>query len=156
MGKGFRRFLCCHNMTTITTFLTTQKTPATAEKFHCENCLFNTSKKSEWLRHLSTQKHNDNTSTTQKRQKTPTPIYTCDNCEKNYKDRAGLWRHKKKCSQQTVYTIPPNPKDTMQLITPDIVMEIMKQNKDIQNLLIEQNNKLIEKITEISIVRERP
>jgi len=128
--------------------MTTENAPKRAHKFYCEYCDYNTSKTSDWKRHLSTDKHENNAKTTIATQNAPkTPTYDCPTCNKPHNDRAGLWRHKKKCIQMP-----------SQFITIDVVMEIMKQNKEVQNILIEQhkeaqnvlieqNNKLMEKIT---------
>ena len=128
--------------------MTTENAPKRAHKFYCEYCDYNTSKTSDWKRHLSTDKHENNAKTTIATQNAPkTPTYDCPSCNKPHNDRAGLWRHKKKCIQMP-----------SQFITIDVVMEIMKQNKEVQNVLIEQhkeaqnvlieqNNKLMEKIT---------
>jgi hypothetical protein len=35
-------------------------------------------------------------------------IYSCEYCEKTYKDRTGIWRHKKKCSSDPKNKIPEN------------------------------------------------
>ena len=35
-------------------------------------------------------------------------IYSCEYCEKTYKDRSGIWKHKKKCSSDPKNKIPKN------------------------------------------------
>ena len=62
-------------------------------KFTCEKCAFECSNKQDYTRHLSTAKH--------KRHHSSSIInnLVCDICNKQYKDRSGLWRHKKKCTQ---------------------------------------------------------
>ena len=57
-------------------------------KFHCEKCDYSCSKKHLWTQHISTLKH--------KRQR-PATKFVCEICGKIYKQRSGLWRHKKKC-----------------------------------------------------------
>ena len=56
--------------------------------------------------------------------------HTCDYCEKEYNDRAGLWRHRKKCK--------------------DIICEIKKPDdsadKDLIMMLVKQNSELLEVI----------
>ena len=83
-------------------------TPKNAEIFSCEKCLFKCSKKSDWNRHISTPKHKNqpfvnfsNQFVNQKRQgienqENGEKKYDCI-CGKKYKDKSGLWRHKKKC-----------------------------------------------------------
>jgi len=78
--------------------MTTEKSPK-IPSFNCEKCKYITSNKKDYSKHLLTLKHtkttNDNGSTTDK---SPIYIFMCDTCEKTYNDRAGLWRHKKKCT----------------------------------------------------------
>jgi hypothetical protein len=59
--------------------------------------------------------------------------FNCNICTKKYHDRSGLWRHKKKCKpkEEDQYKIP--------IISQELVMEILKQNDDLKNLLVEQN-----------------
>ena len=67
--------------------------------YYCETCDFKSSKKYSWDRHLLTAKHLKSTGynalATIKGKKGK--MYICENCSKSYKDRTGLWRHKKNC-----------------------------------------------------------
>jgi ribosomal protein L37AE/L43A len=65
--------------------------------------------------------------------------HICDNCNKEYKNRSGLWKHKQMCisTSQTDKTNTEN-------ITPELVVEIIKQNQEFKNMLIEQNKQIIE------------
>jgi hypothetical protein len=81
-----------------------QKIP---KKFVCENCDFITSNKKDYNRHTETIKHKHNccqpNSTTEQLLPPHPPILYPENpkfkciCGKNYKDKSGIWRHKKKC-----------------------------------------------------------
>ena len=68
----------------------------TSNKFYCECCDYNTSRKYNFNIHLNSKRHknnkNENNSNSAKISK-----YECQNCAKSFNDRAGLWRHKKKC-----------------------------------------------------------
>jgi len=67
-------------------------------QFCCTTCDFTCSKKSNYEAHLLTSKHiksiKNNESHTQ-------PIPNKCSCGKEYKNRSGLWRHKKKCTTLT-------------------------------------------------------
>jgi hypothetical protein len=63
-------------------------------RFYCKNCDYGTSKKSNINNHYLSAKH---VKTTEK-QPGLSHKYKCNNCEKPFNDRPGLWRHKKKCS----------------------------------------------------------
>ena len=67
-------------------------------KYICEKCDYFTSKKSSFKTHTESKKHltticNENYAKNCSKQ------YSCNKCEKIYKDRAGLWRHSKKCNK---------------------------------------------------------
>ena len=56
--------------------------------FYCECCDYRTVRKQNFIKHLATEVHLET-----KKDATLTCVY----CEKKYKTRAGLWKHKKKC-----------------------------------------------------------
>jgi hypothetical protein len=72
---------------------------------YCECCDYTASQKSNWDRHLSSKKHMKKAfpsvskpfpkrvKTSKKRVKS----YICEHCGVEYKNRSGLWKHKKKC-----------------------------------------------------------
>ena len=81
-----------------------EKTPKNAELFACENCDFSCCKKSEWDRHLMTQKHENLTNpnfigSAQNKSRT----FKCQICNKIYKHASTLSTHKKKCVSSSTY-----------------------------------------------------
>jgi hypothetical protein len=85
--------------------------------FLCKLCDYSTSNCKDYKKHLSTSKHQLATKSTEKSQKNATCF--CD-CGKKYKDRSGLWRHKKKCEyirEQTmsISSIDKNVVDSTEL-----------------------------------------
>lgn len=70
-----------------------KKNPKT---YSCFICNFVTKKTTDYKRHCQTIKHNNNNINSPivvvKKE-----IHKCQNCNKEYTDRTGLWRHKKKC-----------------------------------------------------------
>jgi hypothetical protein len=70
---------------------------------------------------------------TEKHQKN---IYTCENCEKEYSSRNGLWSHKKKCEIEHENSKPLN------FITPELIIELIRDNKEMKQLILEHNNTL--------------
>jgi hypothetical protein len=111
--------------------MTTEKTEKNAKNYCCNKCYFNTCNKTDFSRHLTTQKHKNNVSTTDDNVKN-VKKYICENCEKEYNDRPGLWRHKKKC-QETNFKI-----DKDEVTDKELIMTLLKQNSQ----LIEQNAEL--------------
>jgi predicted Rossmann fold nucleotide-binding protein DprA/Smf involved in DNA uptake len=65
----------------------------------------------------------------------------CD-CGKNYKERSGLWRHKKICDNKTNDTI----KEIAKSITDkdELIMFLIKENAEFKNIIVDQQNKMFE------------
>jgi hypothetical protein len=64
----------------------------------------------------------------------------CENCNKEYKDRTGLWRHKKTCNVEKGIS-PDQQKNINNLIEPsdkELIMMVVKQNSE----LIKENSEL--------------
>ena len=77
-------------------------------KFYCKFCNFSTSKNSNYLTHLKTKKHLNNTlegnyGIKKSQKNAEQKIYNCD-CGKKFKSNSGLWKHKKKCDLDTHLT----------------------------------------------------
>ena len=121
--------------------------------YYCENCHYSCSKKFNWERHIITSKHqnatNSNKIATEKEQKgqnEPKDLkLSCDKCNKEFKDRTGLWRHKKKCDMDNLqHSIKhstqninkcANLNDITNLTT--LICELVKSNTDIHKSVIE-------------------
>lgn len=127
--------------------MATENEPESAPKYHCSCCSYPTSKTSDWTRHLATKKHKNNASTTPGNSEipAPTPTYICPNCNKSHNDRAGLWRHKKKC-------IPPQetPQENNPPIPVHFLLDIIKQDRELRNTLIEQNLLFMRRFAEMT------
>ena len=74
--------------------MATEKTQKNAKKYICEPCHYNSCNKTDYMRHVNTIKHKNNTLATTLDNKN----YICENCEKSYNDRTGLWKHRKTCT----------------------------------------------------------
>ena len=122
--------------------------PKSTEIFSCEKCDYKTSRYSHWERHKTTAKHNfqqnQHFSNGISVQKVPesTRIYYCK-CGKQYKDRSGLWRHKKTCnfdeeSMSKLVTETENiKKEYQEMNSTELVMQLLHQNNELQKQLIE-------------------
>jgi uncharacterized C2H2 Zn-finger protein len=111
--------------------MSTEKTKKITVLYECTYCDYITSKKTDYNRHNTTQKHIFNISSTTINGKNE-KSYICNNCEKIFKERSGLWRHKKKCCQPSNEVEDYNIKDKDSL-----VLQLLKQNVDLQKSLIE-------------------
>jgi hypothetical protein len=102
-------------------------TPNYAENFCCEYCDFKCCKQSDYDRHLMTRKHKNRTNVDNIEQGfTPSTIFTCKKCNKEYKARTSLWYHEKKC------------KSTSLVIKKD--SEIIVENNNEKNIIISPSN----------------
>ncbi len=117
--------------------MSTDLVPEISCKFYCKCCDYTTSRKSQYERHLLTDKHkkyNNSTNINNKVQKSSV-IFECK-CGKIYNDRSGLWRHKQICNTKF---------DTKNDKTLDynMIYELFKiqvnENKELKDILIEQN-----------------
>jgi hypothetical protein len=120
-------------------------------QFSCEDCHYSTSKKYDYEKHISTDKH-----------KKITNIYQClplepidDNenkqrvceCGKKYSCKQSLYVHKKNCKQP----LPLLKDDQIDTSTLDmnLIMQLLKQNDEFKALMVEQNNKMMESFQEV-------
>ena len=125
--------------------------PKSSEKFICNLCDYNTSRRSQYLRHLTTDKHKSRmteTIVTQTETKSSKKFQklTCE-CGMFFNNRTTMWRHKKICVKE----IPKGIEDCSDvnivkeiqhtnLITTELVMELIKDNKEMKQIMLEQNN----------------
>ena len=120
--------------------------------FCCQICDYSTSRKSSYNKHLMTSKHQTLTNINKNAQESCEKIsndsdFTCDNCEKVYKSRVGLWKHNKVCKIEKEEANNINNIDitNVQMLT-NMVFEVVKQNAETQK----QNQDLINKLYELS------
>jgi len=72
----------------------------------------------------------------------PTLGFSCNNCDKSFQYRSGLWKHKKTCCINSTPT-------TSTLINPDIIMNIIYQNSEFKEMLIEQSKQSQQQTSEL-------
>ena len=98
------------------------------KKYFCENCKYYTSRKSQYVRHLETDKHYKNI------KQPATKVlnnFTCI-CGNTYLYKSGLYKHKKKCA------------DKKKMSNEELFLSILKDNQDFKQMLIDQNTKIME------------
>ena len=112
--------------------------------YNCNICNYTTIIKSNYDKHLLTDKHLSNVNG-----KSIETTYICSECNKVYLNNSGLWKHKKKCVINNTETEPlQNTFIPSNSLTTELFMEVLKESKELQNVLIEQNKELQNKLLE--------
>lgn len=112
--------------------------------YYCKHCKFTSKNKTDFSRHEKTAKHiaqiNSISTETITAAATATS-YCCQQCNKEYKNRSGLWKHAQQC-EVSVKSEPPmqiesqiSPANTM--VSNEMIMCLIQQNKELQTTLIE-------------------
>jgi len=123
-----------------------------AQKFECNFCDYNTVRKCNYEKHLSSHKHIHRTLLNTLEQKSSKKEdFFCKTCNKRYTVRNSLWYHEKKCNPVPAALVPATlvpatlvPDEIKTLTT--MVMELMKSNAELQKQLVDvckQNNTTI-------------
>ena len=106
-----------------------------SKKYCCKNCDYITERKSNLYNHNLSAKHIKSMNSNEIKQKLSTD-HICEICNKKYKDYSGLWRHNKKCFEKKELQ-ESNIIQYENTITPELVLEIIKQNNELQKQMIE-------------------
>jgi len=106
-----------------------------SKKYCCEICDYITERKSNLYNHNLSAKHIKSMNSNEIKQKLSTD-HICEICNKKYKDYSGLWRHNKKCFEKKELH-ESNIIQYENTITPELVLEIIKQNNELQKQMIE-------------------
>jgi len=115
-----------------------------ANNYYCEKCDYTCCKIYNWKKHISTSKHQQETIgnilETQSGKKAHNESHNCcENCNKEFKTRSGLWKHKKDCYIEDVED------NKMENIVAD-KNDDKNIDKDLILMLIKQNTELLEVI----------
>lgn len=114
-----------------------KKMPKKCQIFYCENCKFECSKYSNYIKHINTAKHKMVTNG-------DNGIFLCE-CGKKYAYRQGLSRHKRTCNYEVVS--PKEPNDILMLLEEHKV-EQRKRDEEHKH----QINTLMEQMSSMSLV----
>ena len=107
-----------------------------ANNYYCEKCDYICCKIYNWKKHLATSKHLQETSgnflETQSGKKENNESHNCcENCNKEFKTRSGLWKHKKHCIYED------NKQENIVDKKDELIDYLMKENKEIKELILE-------------------
>jgi hypothetical protein len=119
-----------------------------SKNFSCEVCDYTTERKGNYINHLNSAKHKSATNGNEIKQILSKNL-ECDVCHKIYKDRTGLWRHKKTCKiEENAATIEPqfdiNDKDQLIMMLIKQNAELIKEQGNIRQMIAEQQNIVLE------------
>jgi hypothetical protein len=131
-------------MATLSNNYETKMSKTSSIEFSCQYCDYKCCKKFNWDRHILTSKHlkstNSNKIATKNEQNEQNEqnkeTYMCNTCNKQYKDRTGLWRHKKICNSQ------------QKIENENIDLENDITDKELIVMLIKQNSELMKETSE--------
>ena len=119
--------------------------------YECKKCNYITSNKYDFTKHSETKKHNltclsilDGDLSMDLSQKSQEQKYICSTCNKVYKDNSGLWRHKSKGMCKNIKEEEINLLPSIEPIDKDIILLLIKENAELKNMMIEQQNKMME------------
>jgi ribosomal protein L37AE/L43A len=104
-------------------------------KYSCNSCHIKTNNKKDFERHLVTAKHLRWSQGVIKK-----PInkkFTCDNCNKKYHSRNGIWKHKKICLEKTI--LVDDNHNEISILT-KLVTEMLKSNSEFEKHMFEMFN----------------
>jgi hypothetical protein len=118
----------------------TDKSPKISAKFYCEFCNYKCSKKSEYDKHILTNKHkNLQNPTSNPTSKISETKYSCG-CGKVYKHSSTFYTHKKKCNMSSVTD------SNVESFDKELIMILINENKELKTLMLEQQNMIMKVI----------
>ena len=103
-------------------------------KYYCEECEYGTCRKSNIDSHMSCAKHHKTILDNARIKNITNKIkhkYYCEKCDKMYSDRAGIWRHNKKCVEHIEHI------EHVEINNTELIMMLIKENKDMRDALID-------------------
>lgn len=128
------------------------------KRYKCQLCHYVTDIKQNINKHISTSKHSKNIEPVESSK------FTCNICNKEYKNRSGLWKHTKTCfespdnrnrnhNNDNNLTNNENMESNNPSLSTEMIIDFIKQNNEFKKMLIHQTNTIIEqnkKIIELS------
>jgi hypothetical protein len=128
-----------------------------ASNFYCVFCDYYTSKKTNYDKHIITPKHLRMTEdyiggqkVAKSSQKVAALTFKCE-CGKIYKHRQGLWKHKKKCCEESCddkfeddNRLIKNTQKNETIADKDLIMMLIKDNNELRKMMMEQHSLMLE------------
>jgi len=114
--------------------------PKIPKIFNCKSCHYSTSNKKDFEKHRMTRKHQKHVfgSNLEVLEVKKSPHHYCE-CSKQFVTHGGLWKHKQKCKYEQQIEMNKDVTLDLKSLT-NMVLEVVKQNKDLM-LQNNENNK---------------
>lgn len=128
------------------------ETQNSAQKFYCETCDYTCSKLYHFSQHKLTAKHIRKQLGNIGNEQVLIKNFTCE-CGKIYKNRDGLWKHKKKCSFKNIQDkTSANIIDSSSQLEhmSNMFMAVVKENQEFKQLVMDQNKQMIELASKVT------
>ena len=108
-----------------------------SKSFNCEICNYITSRKYNLNVHLQSERHKNNANNNDNNGILAKTIkkYQCQNCSKIFNDRAGLWRHNKKCNQKQQNETKQETTKNEINFDKELIMMLIKQNAELMEIV---------------------
>jgi len=113
-----------------------KKMPKLFSLYTCEKCDFTCSKHSNYLKHISTRKHEILTNPNNFDAKKKSKIYQCQICNKIYKHASTLSSHKKICKFTDIICPIQHSESDIKILT-NLVLEVVKSNQSLQQQVLD-------------------
>ena len=110
--------------------------------YRCESCDYISRYKKDYNKHLLTRKHQMETNGNVFPLKTK---LQCEFCSRIFQNRSGLWKHNKKCTLKISHHVQIEKlavKEEISKIDATMINELIKQNKELQSLLVEHKEQI--------------
>ena len=125
--------------------MTTNLVPKSSRILSCNACDYNTSRKSQYDRHIRTGKHLNKVDILQNTTilVPKVPSFSCNICDKTYKHHSSLYNHKKKCKSlssaepiiEETKVIEPNNNEIQEM--KEFMKYLMKENSEMKIMMME-------------------
>jgi hypothetical protein len=114
-----------------------------ARIFVCKSCDYITSRKCNYDSHVLTSKHQKtlifNNLSTKSSKIQQENTFTCVNCNKHFKERTGLWRHKQKCClnncNEELSSVKENDTSEKEICDKELILTLLKQNAELLEIV---------------------
>lgn len=106
--------------------------------YNCEICNFKCKQNSDMIRHLSTAKHKrkieENNFTVENKNYGASKMQSCV-CNKTFKTISGLWKHQKKCDDNTSETNENVVIEKVDIFDKELIITLVKQNAELLEII---------------------